>query len=74
MGMTTANLRTALERPAPPAPMTGPNVGLQVRRSPPWCPPPPLSWWTRLDPTMKLAVISAVVGPIIAALATWTLP
>lgn len=75
MGLSTVHLRAALERPALPAPMTGPNIGLQpARRSPPWCPPPPLSWWTRLDPTMKLAIISVVVAPVIAVLATWTLP
>lgn len=69
MSLSTEHLRRALQNQNLEA-----EYHPEVRRSPPWCPPPPLSWWTRLDPTMKLAVISAVVGPIIAVLATWTLP
>lgn len=69
MSLSVENLRRALQGNALEA-----EHRQVIRRSPPWCPPPPLSWWTRLDPTMKLALISVVVGPVIAALATWTLP
>jgi hypothetical protein len=53
MGFTTAHLRDALERPAPPAPL----------QRYPYREPAPLHWLYRADPLLRLALFAA---PLVA--------
>ncbi len=62
MGFTTSHLHTALQRPPPPAPMTGPRrFQPQPFRS--LVPPPP--WIMQRDPFVVLLVLES---PLLALL------